>query len=109
VTGIDIDPQAVATSRANAASNDVVVAFGLPEEFSPQPVDVALANILANPLELMAPLFAARVRARGSIVLSGILEAQVDAVVAAYERWFNIAPWGMADGWVALAGARVMR
>ena len=109
VTGIDIDPQAVATSRANAASNDVLVAFGLPEEFSPEPVDVALANILANPLELMAPLFAARVRARGSIVLSGILEAQVDAVVAAYERWFNIAPWGMADGWVALAGARVMR
>src|SRR5439155_7736633 len=96
----DIDPQAVATSRANAASNDVVVAFGLPEEFSPEPVDVALANILANPLELMAPLFAARVRARGSIVLSGILEAQVDAVVAAYERWFNIAPWGwQTDGW----------
>ena len=109
VIGIDIDPQAVATSRANAASNDVVVAFGLPEEFSPEPVDVALANILANPLELMAPLFAARLRARGSIVLSGILEAQVDAVVAAYERWFNIAPWGMADGWVALAGVRVMR
>jgi ribosomal protein L11 methylase PrmA len=42
-------------------------------------------------------------------VLSGILEAQVDAVVAAYEQWFNIAPWGTVDGWVALAGVRVTR
>lgn len=109
VTGIDIDPQAIATSRANAATNDVVVEFGLPEDLPAEFVDVALANILANPLELMAPLFAARVRTHGSIVLSGILEAQVDAVVAAYEQWFNIAPWGTVDGWVALAGVRVTR
>lgn len=109
VTGIDIDPQAIATSRANAACNDVMVEFGLPDDLPAEPVDVALANILANPLELMAPLFAARVRAGGSIVLSGILETQAGAVVAAYERWFNIEPWGRADGWVALAGVRVTR
>ena len=109
VTGIDIDPQAITTSRANAAANEVIVEFGLPEDLPAEPVDVALANILANPLELMAPLLAARVRGRGSIVLSGILEAQVDTVVAAYERWFNIEPWGTADGWAALAGVRVTR
>jgi ribosomal protein L11 methyltransferase len=109
VTGIDIDPQAIETSRANAAANGVIVEFGLPEDLPAESVDVALANILANPLELMAPLLAARVRAHGSVVLSGILEAQVDAVVAAYGRWFNIEPWGTADGWVALAGVRVTR
>jgi ribosomal protein L11 methyltransferase len=109
VTGIDIDPQAVATSRGNAAANGVVAEFGSPEELPPEAVDVALANILANPLELLAPLLAARVRVDGSIVLSGILEAQAGAVAAAYERWFNIEPWGMADGWVALAGVRTAR
>jgi len=109
VTGIDIDPQAVATSRGNAAANGVVADFGSPEELPPETVDVALANILANPLELLAPLLAARVRVDGSIVLSGILEAQAGAVAAAYERWFNIEPWGMADGWVALAGVRMAR
>ncbi len=109
VAGIDIDPQAIETSRANAAANGVIIEFGLPEDLPAESVDVALANILANPLEIMAPLFAERVRARGSIVLSGILEAQVDAVVSAYERWFNIELWGTVDGWAALAGVRLTR
>ena len=69
-------------------------------------VDIVVANILANPLELLAPLLAGRVRAEGRIVLSGILEPQADRVAAAYARWFNIAPWGSADGWTALAGVR---
>ncbi len=102
-------PQASETSRANAAANGAIIEFGLPEDLPAESVDVALANILANPLELMAPLLAARVRVGGSIVLSGLLEAQVDAVVAAYERWFNIELWGTADGWAALAGVRVTR
>jgi len=109
VAGIDIDPQAIETSRANAAANGAIIEFGLPEDLPAEAVDVALANILANPLELMAPLLAARVRVGGSIVLSGLLEAQVDAVLAAYERWFNIELWGTADGWAALAGVRVTR
>jgi hypothetical protein len=69
--------------------------------------DVVVANILANPLVVLAPLLAARVRAGGRIVLSGILDAQADSVIAAYAGWFNIAVWKAGeDGWVALAGTR---
>ena len=106
VTGVDIDPQAIATSRANAAANRVAAEFGLADALPATTVDVMLANILANPLELLAPLVAGRVAIGGDVVLSGILEAQVGAVVAAYERWFNIGPWRTLDGWTALAGVR---
>jgi ribosomal protein L11 methyltransferase len=109
VTGVDIDPQAIATSRANAAANRVAAEFGLPDALPAATVDVVLANILANPLEMLAPLVAGRVTVGGDVVLSGILEAQVGAVVAAYERWFNIEPWRTLDGWTALAGVRRAR
>jgi ribosomal protein L11 methyltransferase len=104
VTGVDIDPQAIATSRANAKANAVEISFGLPHELGDETFDVVVANILANPLEILAPLLAARARVGGHIVLSGILEAHADAVLDAYGRWFNIGPWGSTDGWVALAG-----
>jgi len=107
VMGIDVDPQAIAVSRANAAANGVVAEFGAPDALSTQRFDVVVANILANPLELLAPLLAARVRVGGQLVLSGILTAQADHVAATYGRWFNIAPWGSAEGWVALAGVRL--
>jgi ribosomal protein L11 methyltransferase len=106
VAGVDVDPRAIAASRSNAVANGVVAEFGLPEELPAQRFDVVVANILANPLELLAPLLAQRVHAGGHMVVSGILESQVDRVVAAYARWFNIAPWGSAEGWVALAGVR---
>jgi ribosomal protein L11 methyltransferase len=106
VTGVDIDDDALAASRANAAVNAVTPAFTSPENLEPGAFDVVLANILASPLELLAPLLAGRVRTGGHVVLSGILSAQAGALLAAYERWFNIAPWGSSEGWVALAGVR---
>ena len=106
VAGVDVDPLAIAASRANAAANGVAAEFGMPEECSTEPFDVIAANILANPLELLAPLLARRVRPGGCVVLAGILEPQAGRVAAAYARWFNIAPWGRADGWIALAGTR---
>lgn len=107
VAGIDIDPQALAASRANAVANDVVADFSLPGELPAQAFDIVVANILANPLELLAPLLARRVRAGGHVVLSGILEAQAKRVAVAYRQWFNIAPWGSAEGWVGLVGVRL--
>jgi ribosomal protein L11 methyltransferase len=83
-----------------------VATFALAHEARPDVFDVVVANILANPLELLAPLLSARVRGGGRIVLSGVLEAQADAVRDAYGRWFNIGSWGSTDGWVALAGVR---
>jgi len=106
VAGTDVDPQAIEASRANAARNGVRARFVLPDALAPDPVDVIVANILANTLRLLAPVLAARVRHGGAIVLSGILEDQVAAVRGAYRRWFKLAAWGTDDGWVALTGRR---
>jgi ribosomal protein L11 methyltransferase len=109
VTGTDVDPQAIEASRANAARNGVHAQFMLPDSLAPDKVDVVVANILANPLRLLAPVLAARVRDGGAIVLSGILEDQVAVVSEAYRRWFKLDAWGTDDGWVALTGRRDMR
>jgi ribosomal protein L11 methyltransferase len=106
VVGIDIDAQAIAVGSANADANGVNARFGLPDELASGSFDVVVANILADPLELLAPLLAERVRAGGSIVLAGVLERQSAALVEVYSRWFNIGLWAQEDGWVVLAGAR---
>ena len=107
VDGIDVDTQAITASRDNAQRNNVAARFDLPEAFKATRYDVVVANILANPLQLLAPLLASHVRAGGHIVLSGILEPQAAAVAAAYERWFTIDVWNSEEGWVALAGSRM--
>jgi len=106
VAGVDVDPDAVAASRDNAAANGVAAAFCLPDELTRSCFDVVVANILAGPIELLAPLLASYVGAGGRMVLCGILEAQAEAVIAAYARWFNIGVWEREEGWVALVGAR---
>jgi ribosomal protein L11 methyltransferase len=107
VTGVDVDAQAIAASRANAEANAVAASFGAPEQIGETGLfDVVIANILADPLELLAPLLAARVRSGGSICLSGILESQAPGLIAVYSRWFNIDVWLKEAAWVALAGER---
>ena len=107
VTGVDVDAQAIAVSRANAEANGVSASFGAPEQIGEASLfDVVIANILADPLELLAPLLAARVRNGGSICLSGILESQAPGLIAVYSRWFNIDVWSKEEAWVALTGER---
>jgi ribosomal protein L11 methyltransferase len=107
VVGTDIDPQALIASRANAERNGVHPAFVAVEKLrGGEAFDVIVANILANPIMSLAPTFAKRLRRGGRVVLSGILDAQADAVIDAYQRWFNIRVCESEDGWVALAGTR---
>jgi len=106
VTGTDVDPQAMRASEENARANGIEATFVLPDALAPGSFDIVVANILANPLTLLAPALALRVRAGGRIALSGILEPQADAVAAAYARWFTIRSWKSRDGWVLLAGER---
>ena len=106
VVGIDIDPQAVAASRDNAVRNGVTARFALPDALPARRYGVVVANILANPLILLAPVLAAATAPAGRIALSGVLAAQADDVIAAYAPWFDIARWREAEGWVLLAGAR---
>jgi ribosomal protein L11 methyltransferase len=106
VYGTDIDPQAMNASRANARRNEVDATFATPDRLPPDAHDILIANILANPLVILAPALAARVRVGGAIALSGILAGQAQDVAAAYARWFTLAPWRAHDGWVLLAGVR---
>lgn len=106
VRGIDVDPQAIRASTDNARSNGVDAHFSLPDALGPGRYDQVVANILANPLIVLAPALSARVREGGRIALSGILDDQQAAVSEAYGRWFTLAPWRRADGWVLLHGER---
>ena len=106
VVGTDLDPHALVASRANAERNHIAASFVGVESLTEEggAFDVIVANILANPIIALAPSFARRSRPGGRIVLSGILDAQADAVIEAYARWFTIRVCESEDGWVALAG-----
>ena len=107
VIGMDIDPRALTASRANAARNGVDATF-LPVDglSATDAFDVVVANILANPLVSLAPALSRHVRSGGRIVLAGILDAQADAVMTVYGRWFTIGVCERDEGWCALAGTR---
>lgn len=105
-TGVDIDPQAVRVSRENAERNDVAASFHNSDSAPRLEADVVLANILANPLRVLAPALAAAVRPGGRVVLSGILAGQADEIVAIYQDWFDMDEAEEEEGWVCLSGTR---
>jgi len=105
-TGVDVDAQAVQASRDNAAANQVTAQFCLPDAAPQQQADIVVANILTNPLKILAPLLAAATRQGGQIVLSGILSKQAEAVMHVYAQWFDLKPPVMEDGWACLSGVK---
>jgi ribosomal protein L11 methyltransferase len=106
VRGVDIDEQAVLSSRYNAERNNVTAEFSGADEAPPEPADVVLANILSNPLKVLAPLLATLTVPAGMLVLSGILPPQSADVAAAYRPWFDLEPHVTDEGWVRLSGTR---
>ena len=68
--------------------------------------DIVVANILTNPLKVMAPALAARVQPGGCLTLSGILESQAEEVIAAYAPFIALAVWRSEEAWVCLTGRR---
>lgn len=106
VVGIDIDPQAVSAAEFNAVRNQTDIRFALPDTVSSTTYDIVVANILSNPLKLMAPMLANKVAPGGRLVLSGVLARQADEVAAAYAPYLALSVWQERDGWVALHGQR---
>jgi ribosomal protein L11 methyltransferase len=116
VIGVDIDPQAVAASRGNALLNhcETTVEFHTAHfgaqadtpERAADVVDVVVANILANPLIMLAPVLTAATRAGGRIALSGILSEQAEEVIHAYRPYFNLRIAQEQAGWVLLTGTK---
>jgi len=106
VTGVDIDEQAVQATMANALSNQTEVKAQMPDGLEEGQFDVVVANILSNPLKVLAPMLSARVRSGGRLVLSGVLERQALDVAEAYAPWLPMTVWQARDGWVCLAGCK---
>mgnify|MGYP001828538411 CR=1 FL=1 len=104
VVAVDNDPQALESTSANAARNEVgsTIACQLPEDFSATAADVVLANILAGPLVDLAPVLIGCCKRGGRIVLSGLLEEQVDEVAEAYRPVCAITGSASLDGWARL-------
>jgi ribosomal protein L11 methyltransferase len=104
VSATDIDPDALETAAANALANGVALDLCAPESLGPVPYDIVVANILAQPLIVLAPLLAARTAPRGRLALSGILESQAAEVAHAYAPWFDVATARTEEGWALVEG-----
>lgn len=110
-TGIDIDHQAIAASRDNAALNRIdensMTFYTTPADRVPAvEADITVANILANPLIMLAPLLADMNRKGARIALSGILAEQAGEVRQAYQPWFVMDGSREQEGWVLLTGTK---
>ena len=109
VWAVDIDSQALLASDQNAANNDVSdsIELATPGSLPTIPVDVLVANILAGPLIGLAPHFARLVRVGGQLVLSGILEQQIEDVQTAFNSWFAFEVPRQREGWILLLAKRI--
>ncbi|GAC1532647.1 MAG: 50S ribosomal protein L11 methyltransferase [Ramlibacter sp.] len=106
VDAVDIDEAAVRATLDNAQANGVGLhAVGLPDKAS-GPYDVVLANILATPLKVLAPLLCAHLATGADLVLAGILERQAQELVAAYAPYLPLSVADTEDGWILMTGSR---
>ena len=101
VDAVDIDEAAVRATEANAQANGVQLAAGLPERASGR-YNTVLANILATPLKVLAPLLCAHVAPGGHLVLAGILARQADELKAAYAPYCTLQVSDEEDGWILM-------
>lgn len=106
VLGVDIDDNALIAAGDNATNNQVALALRHSKEPLDERFDIVIANILTNPLCVLAPLLAGRIAPGGRIVLSGVLAPQAAQVIAAYAPWLVLHVGAERDGWVRLEGHR---
>lgn len=105
IDAVDIDPAAVEATRLNAQANGVALLAGLPDQAHGR-YALVLANILARPLSLLAPLLSEHVAPGGQLVLAGILERQADELRQAYAPWCALSVQDREDGWILMVGER---
>lgn len=105
VDAVDIDEAAVNATRLNAEANQVAVAAGLPDR-ALGAYQTVLANILATPLKVLAPLLCAHVAPGGSLVLAGILERQAAELQEAYAPYLHLQVSDAEDGWILMTASR---
>ena len=101
IDAVDIDEAAVTSTELNAEANHVQLLAGLPDQAKGQ-YQTVLANILATPLKVLAPLLCSYVASGGALVLAGILERQADELKAAYAPWIQLEVADSEDGWILM-------
>ncbi len=106
VGAIDIDPQALEATARNAGGNEVDLDIAAVSCREFEAADVLIANILLRPLLDLAPRFASLVRGAGLVVLSGVLQSQVDELLARYSNWFDTEQRVVRDEWALVVGRR---
>lgn len=106
--GVDNDPQALTASTDNAGRNGVAerLKLFLPQHFDAAPADVFVANILAGPLDALAPTFAAAARPGAPFAISGILLGQQDELLQRYAEWFEELRVDTREDWIRISGRR---
>lgn len=105
IDAVDIDPAAVEATNYNTSANHVQIKAGLPDAIDGE-YRTVLANILATPLKVLAPLLCARVAAGGHLVLAGILERQADELKEAYAPYLKLEVADSEDGWILMTAQR---
>lgn len=109
MAGTDIDPQALLATEDNANRNGIAADqydVYLPENTPPLKADIMVANILAGPLEQLAPTIAELTRSGGKLALSGLLAEQAETISACYGRWFEMNTPEQEGDWVLLTGLK---
>ena len=101
IDAVDIDEAAVTSTVLNAEANGVTLNAGLPDQAQGQ-YQTVLANILATPLKVLAPLLCSYVAGGGALVLAGILERQADELKAAYAPWMQLEVTDSEEGWILM-------
>lgn len=104
---VDIDPLALQAARYNSQRNAVALEVVDAQHALPGAALITIANILANPLRMLAPILASHTAPGGKIVLSGILEEQAPGVRSAYAPWADLTLAARDGEWVLLAGQRM--
>lgn len=105
IDAVDIDPAAIEATQANAIANAVRLRAGGADTISGG-YSLIVANILATPLKLLAPLLSTRLDSGGELVLSGILSAQADDLRESYAPWLSLRVADEQDGWILMTGVR---
>ena len=104
VDAVDIDDAAIASTLLNAKANGVTLQAGL-SDLAVGVYDTVLANILATPLKVLAPLLCSHVKAAGHLVLAGILERQAQELQLAYAPYCQLQVSDQEDGWILMTAS----
>jgi ribosomal protein L11 methyltransferase len=105
IDAVDIDEAAVTSTALNAQANQVGLNAGLPD-LAQGTYNTVLANILATPLKVLAPLLCSHVQADGHLVLAGILERQEAELIQAYAPHLTLSVADREDGWILMTAHR---